>query len=270
MAARAGTQVRCFIPVRKAAQQKCYTMLLAPASIPSMKFGVVIFPGSNCDHDAVYALTRNLGQQATPIWHQSEDLTGCDAILLPGGFSYGDYLRAGAIARFSPVMKAVRRFADSGGLVVGICNGFQMLVEAGLLPGALIRNRNLRFVCRTVWLRPGTIASPFTNSCRKSQVLAIPIAHGEGCYYADQATLDRLEQQDRVAFRYVESGGEASEAANPNGSARNIAGILSEGRNVLGMMPHPERAADPAMGSTDGLCVFHSMVAAFAPAGSIG
>jgi phosphoribosylformylglycinamidine synthase len=226
-----------------------------------MKFGVVIFPGSNCDHDALYALEHNLGQRSFPIWHESEDLGGADAIVLPGGFSYGDYLRAGAIARFSPVMKSIQRFADGGGLVFGICNGFQMLVEARLLPGVLVRNRSLRFVCRTVHLRVETTDSPFTGSCEKGQILAIPIAHGEGCYFADDVTLDELERQKRVAFRYTTPEGELSEGANPNGSLRNIAGVLSEGRNVLGMMPHPERAADPAMGSTDGLLLFQSMVA---------
>jgi phosphoribosylformylglycinamidine synthase len=230
-----------------------------------MKFGVVIFPGSNCDHDALYALENNLGQPSFPIWHESEDLGGADAVILPGGFSYGDYLRAGAIARFSPVMKAVRRFADGGGLVFGICNGFQMLVEAHLLPGVLVRNRSLRFVCRTVHLRVETTDSPYTNSCEKGQVLAIPIAHGEGCYFAEDATLDQLEREDRVAFRYVTPEGELSEQANPNGSLRNIAGVLSEGRNVLGMMPHPERAADAAMGSTDGLLLFRSMIASAVP-----
>ena len=226
-----------------------------------MKFGVVIFPGSNCDHDALYALEHNLEQQSFPIWHESEDLGAADAVVLPGGFSYGDYLRAGAIARFSPVMKAVRRFAESGGLVFGICNGFQMLVEAKLLPGVLVRNRSLRFVCRLVHLRVETTGSPFTSSCKRGQVLAIPIAHGEGCYYADDTILDQLERENRVAFRYTTPAGEISDQANPNGSLRNIAGVLSEGKNVLGMMPHPERAADPAMGSTDGLFLFRSMVA---------
>ena len=227
-----------------------------------MKFGVVIFPGSNCDHDALYAIQHNLKQPVAPVWHESEDLLGSDVVLLPGGFSYGDYLRAGAIAHFSPVLKAVRRFADRGGLVMGICNGFQILVEAGLLPGALTRNRGLRFVCKTVHLRVETVDSPFTAACANGQVLAIPIAHGEGCYYADDALLDVLEKQNRVAFRYVTAEGEPTPEANPNGSLRNIAGILSEGRNVLGMMPHPERAADPAMGSTDGLAVFSSLLLA--------
>ncbi len=223
-----------------------------------MKFGVVIFPGSNCDHDAVYALSRNLSQEVVEIWHRSEDLCGVDAVFLPGGFSYGDYLRCGAIARFSPVIRAVRRFARSGGPVMGVCNGFQILLEAGLLPGALIRNRNLRFICRTVRLSVSTIDSPFTNRCSRESPLAVPIAHGEGCYIAGGDVLDRLEAEDRVAFRY--------DGENPNGSARSIAGILNEGRNVLGMMPHPERACDPAMGSTDGLTVFQSLAAAAVPA----
>ena len=229
-----------------------------------MKFGVVLFPGSNCDHDAYYAVRANLGREATLIWHEYEDLSGLDAVLLPGGFSYGDYLRPGAIARFSPVIGAVKNFAESGGLVIGICNGFQILVESGLLPGALIRNRNLRFVCRTVHLKTETRDSPFTNAVQGDSPLAVPIAHGDGCYHADEATLDRLENQDRVAFRYTDAAGHVTDQANPNGSLRNIAGILSEGRNVLGMMPHPERASDPAMGSTDGLAVFQSMTAALA------
>ena len=227
---------------------------------PALKFGVVLFPGSNCDHDALYALRENLGQSADFIWHESEDLSSLDAVLLPGGFSYGDHLRVGAIARFSPVMKAVRRFAERDGLVVGICNGFQILVETGLLPGALVRNRGLKFVCRTVHLRVETTASPFTQACTQGQVLAVPIAHGEGCYYADDATLAGLEQEDRVTFRYVTPGGDVTPEANPNGSLNNIAGILSEGRNILGMMPHPERAADAVMGSLDGRQVFASMV----------
>jgi phosphoribosylformylglycinamidine synthase len=231
-----------------------------------MKFGVVIFPGSNCDHDALYAVEQNLGEQAVGIWHQSEDLEGCDVIVLPGGFSYGDHLRAGAISRFSPVMGAVRRFADSGGLVMGICNGFQVLVESHLLPGALIHNRGLKFSCKTVLLRTETQDSPFTSLCDPAKPLEVPIAHGEGCYFADDATLDLLEREDRIAFRYVDKNDEATEAANPNGSARNIAGVLNEGRNVMGMMPHPERAADPAMGSEDGLLIFRSIVSAFVAA----
>jgi len=231
-----------------------------------MKFGVVVFPGSNCDHDAFYALEKNLGVAAAAIWHGSEDLQNCDAIFLPGGFSYGDYLRAGALARFSPVMTAVKRFAAGGGPVLGVCNGFQILVEAGLLPGALMRNSSLKFTCRMARVRVETAESPFTNACREGQVLAIPVAHGEGAYYAGDATLDELERARRVAFRYCEPSGEVTERANPNGSLRNIAGVLNEGRNVLGMMPHPERAADPAMGSTDGLPVLRSIAAALAAA----
>ena len=224
-----------------------------------MKFGVVIFPGSNCDHDALYAIEHNLGHEAVEIWHQSTDLQGVDAIFVPGGFSYGDYLRCGAIARFSAAIGAVKQFADSGGLVIGVCNGFQILLESGLLPGALVRNQQLQFACKTVHLRAETLDSPFTNACPQGQPLAIPIAHGEGRYHADPDTLDLLEREDRVAFRYVTAAGEATDEANPNGSARNIAGILNQGRNVLGLMPHPERAADAAMGSVDGLTILRSM-----------
>jgi phosphoribosylformylglycinamidine synthase len=216
-----------------------------------MKFGVIVFPGSNCDHDAFYAASHNLGQQAEYIWHDSSTLGGVDAVVLPGGFSYGDYLRCGAIAKFSPVMHAVRRFAQDGGLVLGVCNGFQILVEAGLLPGALIRNRGLKFICRELRLRVGTQHSPFTSAAQKGDVLRMPIAHGEGCYFADERTLDELEAEDRVAFRYVD---------NANGSLRDIAGILNRERNVMGMMPHPERATEPLMGSSDGLVVFRSML----------
>jgi phosphoribosylformylglycinamidine synthase len=218
-----------------------------------MKFGVVVFPGSNCDHDAFYAASHNLGQQAEYIWHDSATLGDVDAVILPGGFSYGDYLRCGAIAKFSPVMHAVRRFAQDGGLVLGVCNGFQILVEAGLLPGALIRNRGLKFICRELRLRVGTQHSPFTSAAQKGDVLRMPIAHGEGCYFADERTLDELEAEDRVAFRYVD---------NANGSLRDIAGILNRERNVMGMMPHPERATEPLMGSSDGLVVFRSMLEA--------
>jgi phosphoribosylformylglycinamidine synthase len=231
-----------------------------------MKFGVVIFPGSNCEHDAYYALAHNLSKKTVYIWHESEDLEGCDCVILPGGFSYGDYLRTGAIARFSPVMRAVGRFAGSGGLVMGICNGFQILVEAGLLPGALLRNRGLRFICRAVHLRTETTDTPFTQELRRGQVLAVPINHGEGCYYADDATLDQIERQDRVVFRYATPDGRVTEDVNPNGALRNIAGIVNEGRNVLGMMPHPERASDPLMGSTDGLRIFASVASSLAHA----
>ncbi len=220
-----------------------------------MRFGVVVFPGSNCDHDAWFAVSRNLGQTAEFIWHDATRLGDVDAVILPGGFAYGDYLRCGAIARFSPVMSAVSKFAADGGLVLGICNGFQILVESGLLPGALIRNRDLKFLCKEVQLRTETTDSPFTVGGIKGQILKVPIAHGEGCYVADERTLDELEAEDRVAFRYVD---------NPNGAARGIAGILNRGRNVLGMMPHPERATEPLMGSTDGLVVLQSMVSSMA------
>src|SRR5713226_5613113 len=199
-----------------------------------MRFGVVVFPGSNCDHDAWYALSHNLDQQAEFIWHDSSSLGNVDAVILPGGFAYGDYLRCGAIAKFSPVMRAVKKFAADGGLVLGICNGFQILVEAGLLPGALMRNRGLRFICRTVHLRTETTDTPFTCELRPGQVLAMPIAHGEGCYYADARTLEDLERDDRIVFRYATPEGELSPDANPNGSIHNIAGIVNEGRNVLG------------------------------------
>ena len=216
-----------------------------------MKFGVVVFPGSNCDHDAFYAVTENLGHQAEFLWHDSESLSNCDAIIVPGGFSYGDYLRCGAIAKFAPVMSAIRKFASDGGIVLGICNGFQILTEAGLLPGALVRNAGLKFVCREVALRVETTDSPFTRAAKKGSILRMPIAHGEGCYTADTRTLDELEAEDRVVVRYVD---------NPNGSQRSIAGILSKERNVIGLMPHPERACDPLMGSTDGLTVFRSVL----------
>jgi phosphoribosylformylglycinamidine synthase I len=222
-----------------------------------MKVGVVVFPGSNCDHDAWYAINENLHGVLHPsaefIWHDSTDLSKVDAVLLPGGFSYGDYLRCGAIARFSPVMNAVKKFAAGGGIVLGVCNGFQILVEAGLLPGALLRNQDLKFVCREVTMRTETADSPFTSKLVKGELLRLPIAHGEGRYFADEQTLDALEAEDRIAFRYVD---------NPNGSLRNIAGVLSPERNVLGMMPHPERACDPLMGSTEGLGIFESMLSA--------
>lgn len=220
-----------------------------------MKIGVVVFPGSNCDHDAFYAASHDAGIEASLIWHDSTQLGAADAVILPGGFSYGDYLRCGAIAQFSPVLKAVKKFAADGGLVLGICNGFQILVEAGLLPGALLRNRDLKFHCRRMPLKVESPRSPFTNKAARGQLLTIPVAHGEGCYYADDRTLDELESEDRVAFRYVD---------NRNGSLRDIAGILNKERNVLGMMPHPERATNRLMGSVDGLLVFQSMIASVA------
>jgi len=222
-----------------------------------MKFGVVVFPGSNRDHDAWYAVSKILGQQAEIIWHDATSLGDVDALILPGGFSYGDYLRCGAIAKFSPVMPSIRKFAADGGLVLGICNGFQILVESGLLPGALVRNRGLKFVCKLVPLRVETTNSPFTSEASQGQRLLVPVAHGEGCYVADDRTLDRLEAEDRVTLRYIE---------NPNGSLRDIAGILNEGRNVMGLMPHPEDAAEPLMGSSDGMVIFQSMVSALVAA----
>ncbi len=216
-----------------------------------MHVGIVVFPGSNCDHDAWYAVNHNLGHEAHFLWHDSASLGAVDAVILPGGFSYGDYLRCGAIARFSPVMSAVREFAAEGGPVLGICNGFQILTEAGLLPGALVRNQGLRYVCKIIDLVAQTSNSRFTSEVRPGATLRIPIAHGEGCYYADERTLDQLEAEDRVVFRYAD---------NPNGSLRNIAGILNEKRNVMGMMPHPERASDPLMGSTDGSAILSSFL----------
>ncbi len=220
-----------------------------------MHVGVIVFPGSNCDHDAWYALSHNLGHKTDLIWHDSSTLGNVDAVVLPGGFSYGDYLRCGAIARFSPVLTAVRQFAAAGGLVLGICNGFQILVEAGLLPGALIRNVGLRFLCKEIDLVAATNNSPFTKNLQPGQVLHLPIAHGEGCYYADEDTLQELESEDRIVFRYRQ---------NPNGSLHDIAGILNRQRNVMGMMPHPERACDPLMGSTDGRVIFESMLSSLA------
>lgn len=218
-----------------------------------MTVGVVVFPGSNCDHDAYHAFRHNLETDARFIWHDAATLGDVDAVILPGGFSYGDYLRTGAIAKFSPVMSAVKQFAERGGPVLGICNGFQVLTEAGLLPGALVRNAGLKFVCRTVPLEVCSTNSPFTQSLRNGEILRLPVAHGEGCYVADAATLSELEANDRIVLRYRE---------NPNGSVNNIAGIVNRERNVLGMMPHPERAADPLMGGTDGLAILRSLISA--------
>jgi phosphoribosylformylglycinamidine synthase len=229
-----------------------------------MKFGVVVFPGSNCDHDAFCAVENALGEEAVFLWHESRDLAGSDVVILPGGFSYGDYLRTGAIARFAPIMAVVKEFAAQGGLVFGICNGFQILLEAGLLPGAMLRNRGLKFICRPVYLRVESTDTPFTNACRPGQVLEVPIAHAEGNYYADAATLDGLERNGQVVFRYATPEGEVTDAANPNGSLRNIAGITNRAGNVLGMMPHPERASDALLGSRDGLLIFQSLVHAVA------
>lgn len=225
-----------------------------------MKFGVLVFPGSNCDHDTHYALGEVLGCPVAYLWHESHDLEGCDAILVPGGFAYGDYLRTGAIARFAPIMQAVRRFSDSGGLVMGICNGFQILCESGLLPGALMRNAGQRYICRHLHLRAETNDSPFTSVLTPGQILQMPIGHMEGNYFCDADTLAQLKRQDRIAFRYCTVDGEVSPKANPNGSLENIAGILSEGRNVLGMMPHPDRSSELMLGSADGLLLFQSVV----------
>lgn len=225
-----------------------------------MKFGVLVFPGSNCDHDAYHALSAVAEQAVTFLWHQTEDLENCDAIIVPGGFAYGDYLRTGAIARFSPVMQSVRRFAASGGLVLGICNGFQILCESGMLPGALMRNAGLRYICKQVHIRTETVESPFTLALTAGQVLQIPIGHMEGNYFCDPATLADLELGHRVAFRYCTPQGEVTSEANPNGSLSGIAGVLSEGKNVLGMMPHPDRSSESLLGSSDGLLLFHSLV----------
>ena len=227
-----------------------------------MKFGVVVFPGSNCDHDAFYALGNVLHKPVEFIWHQSQDLANSDAIILPGGFSYGDYLRTGAIARFSPVMKSVEKFANSGGLVLGVCNGFQILCEAGLLPGAMMRNSGLRFICRHVHVRVEQTDTPFTNAAAKGQILKMPIAHSDGNYNCDEATLAELEKNRRVIFRYTTPDGSSDDAGNPNGAVHNIAGICNRERNVAGLMPHPERAVEAALGSTDGLTIFRSMVEA--------
>ena len=229
-----------------------------------MKFGVLVFPGSNCDHDTYHVIDDVAHQPVTFLWHDSEDLQGVDAVLVPGGFAYGDYLRTGAIARFSPVMQAVKRFADGGGLVLGICNGFQILAEAGLLPGALMRNAGLKFICKQVHLRTETADSPFTNLLNKGDVLQIPIAHMEGNYFCSPEELQRLQAEDRIAFRYATPAGEITPEANPNGSLYNIAGILNEKRNVLGLMPHPERSSEELLGSVDGWKIFASMVEALA------
>ena len=225
-----------------------------------VKFGVVVFPGSNCDHDAYYACKKISGQDAVFLWHKDADLQNVDAVILPGGFSYGDYLRCGAIARFSPIMREVIRFANDGGMVIGICNGFQILVEAGLLPGVLLRNASLQFVCKYVNLKVENSGTLFTGACRPGEVLAIPIAHGDGNYFADDETLARLEANHQVVFRYTNDDGEVTRDSNPNGSLANIAGIVNEKGNVLGMMPHPERAVDPLLRHTDGQKIFQSII----------
>jgi phosphoribosylformylglycinamidine synthase len=234
-----------------------------------MTFAVVVFPGSNCDHDAYHAAKHVLGQQARFVWHKETSLGNADVVILPGGFSHGDYLRTGAIARFSPVMTAVSEFAAAGRPVLGICNGFQIMLECGLLPGAMLRNRDLRFHCEHVHLRVERTDTPFTASCAVGQVLRLPIAHGEGNYYAAPDVIDDLERQGRVIFRYATARGEVTDAANPNGSLNNIAGICSEKRNVVGLMPHPERACELAVGSSDGLVLFESVVKALSEQGAL-
>ena len=228
--------------------------------MPSMKFGIVVFPGSNCDHDAAHALGEVHRQETTLLWHKETSLGGADVLILPGGFSYGDYLRCGAIARFSPIMKEVVAFANDGGIVIGICNGFQILCEAGLLPGVLLRNERLTFACKFVHLRVEQASSRFTSACAPGEVLRIPIAHGEGNYFADKATLERLQSNNQILFRYCEPDGSLTPDANPNGSVENIAGIVSDRGNVMGMMPQPERAVDALLGSVDGQKIFRSVL----------
>ncbi len=227
-----------------------------------MNFAVLQFPASNCDQDAIHAV-RLLGHSARYVWHKETSLGAADAVIVPGGFSYGDYLRCGAIARFSPVMQAVKQFADNGGLVLGICNGFQVLTEAGLLPGALVRNRDLHFHCEHIYLKTATADSAFTRRIPADRLLRIPIAHGEGCYFADESTLAKLRANHQVLWRYVNAQGEITDAANPNGSLDNIAGVCNERRNVAGLMPHPERACEPLLGSDDGRLIFESLIAAW-------
>src|SRR5277367_4905230 len=225
-----------------------------------MNFAVLQFPASNCDQDAVHVVRNVLGHSARFLWHKETSLGAADAVIIPGGFSYGDYLRTGAIARFSPVMQAVQAFASNGGLVLGICNGFQILCEAGLLPGALIRNRSLQFRCEHVFLRTLTSDSPFTNRIPDGKLLRVPIAHGEGCFFADEETLARLKTGNQILWQYASADGALTDAANPNGSLQNIAGICNEARNVAGLMPHPERAGEALLGSADGRLIFESLI----------
>ena len=229
-----------------------------------MKFGIVVLPGSNCDHDALHVTKDVLGEEAELLWHKETDLHGADCVIVPGGFAYGDYLRAGALAKFAPIMEPIKRHANAGGLVFGICNGFQVLTEVGLLPGALMRNEHLRFVSRDICLRTEQTTTPFTSELASGQVLRVPIAHGEGNYFADDDVLDDLERNDQIVFRYCDAEGRVTRESNPNGSARNIAGICNRGRNVLGLMPHPERCSEPLLGNTDGLAIFKSIVASMA------
>jgi len=234
-----------------------------------MTFAVVVFPGSNCDHDAYYAIEQVLGQRAAFVWHKDSSLGGADVVILPGGFAFGDYLRTGAIARFSPIMTAVRAFAEAGGPVLGICNGFQILLECGMLPGAMLRNRDVKFHCEFVGVRVDRTDTPFTSAARVGQVLRMPIAHGEGNYFAPPETIDELEATGRIVFRYADARGATTDVANPNGSLHSIAGICNAGRNVVGLMPHPERACELAVGSADGLVLFQSVVKTLADRGAV-
>ncbi len=227
-----------------------------------MNFAVLQFPGSNCDQDLVHVMKNVFGHSASLVWHKDSSLAGFDAVLVPGGFSYGDYLRTGAIARFSPIMQAVQQFAANGGPVLGVCNGFQILCEAGLLPGALIRNRSLQFRCENVFLKTATTDSPFTNKIPADKLMRVPIAHGEGCYFADDATIEKLKANKQILWQYVNEKGEATEQSNPNGSVLNIAGVCNERRNVAGLMPHPERASETVLGCVDGKLIFESLLAA--------
>jgi phosphoribosylformylglycinamidine synthase I len=229
-----------------------------------MKFGIVVLPGSNCDHDALHVAKNVIGAEAEVLWHKETNLKGVDCVIIPGGFAYGDYLRAGALAKFAPIMEPIRRHAAAGGLVFGICNGFQVLTEVGLLPGALMRNEHLRFVSRDIFLRTEETDTPFTNRLEAGQVLRMPVAHGEGNYFADDATLDELERNRQVVFRYCDESRRVTRESNPNGAARNIAGICNRERNVMGMMPHPERCAETLLGNADGLGIFQSLMASLA------
>ena len=224
-----------------------------------MKFGVVIFPGSNCDKDIIFAIQNTIGQQVVELWHKDQDLQNCDVIFLPGGFSYGDYLRSGAIAKFSPIMKEVINFAENGGYLIGICNGFQILTESGLLPGALLHNTNNKFICKNVYLKVNNHNTLITNQYN-GQAIKIPIAHGEGRFFADDITLEELEKNNQIIFKYCDKNGNISDDSNPNGSLANIAGICNKNKNVFGMMPHPERAADPLLSNVDGVNLFKSIL----------
>lgn len=227
-----------------------------------MKFGIVVFPGSNCEHDCYHVVKHVLRQEACFLWHKDRTLSGSDCVILPGGFAHGDYLRCGAMAKFSPIMESVVRFAREGGRILGICNGFQILIEAGLLPGALVRNRNLQYICKDLWVRTETQDSPFTRQLRTGQVLRMPVGHGEGCYFAEPKALKRLEAEGRIAFRYCDEEGGLTAEANPNGSLQSIAGVLNEKGNVLGLMPHPDRCAEKILGNEDGRKLFESLIAA--------